>query len=364
MKHNPIMPFDNNLATARKKFQQAAHRADAALTEWHHPLPGPGGEPIGTCLAVLEGTDPTRTLMIVSGIHGIEGIFGSACQVDFLSHVPATGALPCRVALVHAANPYGFASRRRVDEDNVDPNRNFIDFTRPLPSNRGYAELHDLLLPEAWPGSGMIGRSPAFLQAVTRLGVPAVQAAITSGQYTHPTGLFFGGLRPSHNRLTIESILAKLSPGTLTAWIIDLHTGIGRHGEMQTIVTDPMLLDSTELDNWPVPANLEGTLESGSATLVGTFIDFAARRFQEAGARRVVPIATEIGTLPPLEVLDALVCDNWLHTNGDPDPARRAEADRAMLAAFAPQDPTWQMRAIEQGRSVIAASLAKLAQAG
>ena len=34
--------------------------------------------------------------------------------------------------LAHAVNPFGFSYCRRVNEDNVDVNRNFVDFSRPL----------------------------------------------------------------------------------------------------------------------------------------------------------------------------------------------------------------------------------------
>ncbi len=39
-----------------------------------------------------------------------------------------TGAL-----LIHALNPYGFAWTRRVTEDNVDLNRNFVDHDKGYP---------------------------------------------------------------------------------------------------------------------------------------------------------------------------------------------------------------------------------------
>ena len=36
-----------------------------------------------------------------------------------------------RVVMIHALNPYGMAWVRRVNEDNVDLNRNFIDWSEP-----------------------------------------------------------------------------------------------------------------------------------------------------------------------------------------------------------------------------------------
>ena len=52
---------------------------------------------------------------------------------------------------VHAINPYGFSHTRRATQENVDLNRNFVDFSAQLPENGGYTEIHDLLLPPEWP---------------------------------------------------------------------------------------------------------------------------------------------------------------------------------------------------------------------
>ncbi len=57
------------------------------------------------------------------------------------------------MAVVHvpAVNSHGFSHARRVKEDNVDLNRNFIDFAQPLPVNADNAQVRDLLLPKLWP---------------------------------------------------------------------------------------------------------------------------------------------------------------------------------------------------------------------
>jgi hypothetical protein len=71
-------------------------------------------------------------LVTISATHGIEGFCGSGAQTAWY----ATGAwreIPPDVAQLHlhAVNPHGFAWLRRVNEDNVDLNRNFVDHIRP-----------------------------------------------------------------------------------------------------------------------------------------------------------------------------------------------------------------------------------------
>ena len=90
-----------------------------------------------------------RGLLVISGTHGVEGFAGSMCQTAWLSE---GAALPddLAVVLVHAINPYGFAWIRRVNEDNVDLNRNCIDFSASLPENVGYDQLAEALVPPTW----------------------------------------------------------------------------------------------------------------------------------------------------------------------------------------------------------------------
>ena len=80
-------------------------------------------------------------------------------EVDLASYEeggapPADDPLPASgrptLVFVHALNPYGFSWVRRVNEDNVDLNRNFPDWSQPLPTNDGYAELADILVPTEW----------------------------------------------------------------------------------------------------------------------------------------------------------------------------------------------------------------------
>ena len=90
-------------------------------------------------------------LVSVSGTHGVEGLFGSGCQVGWLEQQRGQSLPPdTAVLLVHALNPHGFSYLRRVNEDNIDINRNNIDFSAALPGNPDYDTIHPWLLPEQW----------------------------------------------------------------------------------------------------------------------------------------------------------------------------------------------------------------------
>src|SRR5262249_838132 len=134
------------------------------------------------------------------------------------------------VMMIHAINPYGFAWQRRVTEDNVDLNRNWIDFGAALPANPKYSELSELLCPPDWSEASQQATSAKLMEWIGRHGMPAFQQAVSGGQYNHPQGLFFGGTKPTWSRnMQTEIFRSRLGSAERVA-IIDYHTGLGPWG--------------------------------------------------------------------------------------------------------------------------------------
>ena len=146
--------FSSTYQQARSKFLDAAHGAKAQVSNYVLPgQKGPDGSELVVDVAEIRPSEQPNVVVIISETHGVEGFCGSGCQVGFLVERVYEG-LPktVGVALVHALNPYGFAWLRRVNEDNVDLNRNFRDFTEPPPSSSAYEAVHDWLVPADWDG--------------------------------------------------------------------------------------------------------------------------------------------------------------------------------------------------------------------
>ena len=100
---------------------------------------------------------------------------GCADRAAGARRAAALGAKHDTAALyVHAINPFGFSHLRRVTQENVDLNRNCIDFDVPLPVNAGYAEIHDLLLPATWPPA--LGRPTRRWRPTPRASAPRAAA--------------------------------------------------------------------------------------------------------------------------------------------------------------------------------------------
>ncbi len=182
----------------------------ARLRHYGNDARGPEGERLVTDAAWLGPDEAERVLLTVSGTHGAEGLCGSALQTGSF-RAGLARALPPGTALlaVHAINPYGFAWTRRVTEENVDLNRNFVAFDRTLPRNDGYVELAEALCPAEWSDAARQATGAHLAEYGRRHGAAALQQAVTGGQYSHPDGIFYGGAAPSWSHRTLLRIVAE-----------------------------------------------------------------------------------------------------------------------------------------------------------
>ncbi len=149
-----------------------------------------------------------RCCSIVSGTHGVEGFTGSALQHHWWDHHHADRPDALRVVHLHAFNPHGFSWVRRVNEDNVDLNRNFIDWSQPPPANEDYGGIAQLLVPDAWDDDTQESTLLALLAYADEVGFDRLQEIVSGGQYTHPTGRLLRRCRPG----VVASLVARTPP--------------------------------------------------------------------------------------------------------------------------------------------------------
>ncbi|HEX2890692.1 M14 family metallopeptidase [Vineibacter terrae] len=350
--------FSPDYQTARDTFRAACGEAGIAVKSWPHDLRGMQGEALATDTAWIGPKDASRVLVTCSGTHGVEGHYGSGCQVGFLREghyrdLPADTA----VLLVHATNPYGFSWTRRVNEDNIDINRNFIDFGRPVFENGLYLQVADLLAPEAW-NAEVEARTRAGLAAfVAKAGVAGFGKAVVAGQRTHPNGLFFGGTSPCWSNRTIGKIVPHYLEDASHVCVLDFHTGLGPFGYSEMICRHPPGSPPLALARrWfgdAVTSPAAG--ESESPVIEGNLRMAFVRLLPEAV---VVASAIEVGTLPADEVNMALIADNWLHIHGDPQSEQGRAIKQRVRDAFYCDRDDWRdacyPRAIEIQKQALA----------
>ncbi len=341
--------FAESYPEARAKFLKVCQSVGAMLTE--HPLPnhyGPNGETLSVDVAQLGAASPKSLLILISGTHGVEGFCGSGCQVGYLAD-RVYEALPAdaRVLLVHGLNPFGFAWLRRVNEDNVDLNRNFQDFSS-LPSSAGYEAFHDYLVPKDWEGDERVNADAALQKFITAKGEKGFQAELTKGQYTRPNGLFYGGREASWSNRILRQILNDNVPETVKKLaVLDIHTGLGKPGFGEPIYVGPNNYGYETAKKWyglEVKSTMQGT--SVSAAITGSVADAFPRSSPD---REIIYLALEFGTLSSTEVLSALRADHWLNAIPNRDTPLRSSISRQMRDAFYLDAPWW--KAAVYGRS-------------
>ncbi|MBE9558860.1 MAG: M14 family metallopeptidase [Proteobacteria bacterium] len=351
--------FSNDYRTARGRFMVACKTARLRVESFECPHPGRDGEPVYTDVAVL-GPDNTRAaLMLTSGTHGVEGFCGSAIQTGLILEGLAARMPPdLRIVMVHAVNPYGFAHLRRVNEDNIDLNRNFIDHDAAPPANPAYDELADIIAPTAhWRLATGASLARLLMHRMIH-GTAKLQAAITGGQYNHPDGLFYGGRAPAWSNKTFRQIVRRRIVGAERAALLDIHTGLGPHGQGEIISSDmPGSPAHARAQAWwgeRVKTTKAG--ESVSADLSGTL----KNAFYEALPRAEATAGTlEFGTLPALQILHAMQAENWLHNNGG-NHRSATQIISAMRHAFYPDSDTWKTRVWNQGCEAVEQAMAGL----
>ena len=342
--------FSTSYREARDRFRTIAQSAGCSLESYAIDQRGPEGETLTLDVAFYGATHPQRVVVVSSGLHGTEGFCGSAIQLALLEqHWPQLNlAADTAVILLHALNPYGFAWRRRCNEENVDLNRNFLLPGEPYQgSAEPYRDLDAFLNPPSPPSPF----DPYWLKAlglILRYGLSALKNTLPVGQYDFPKGLFFGG----HHSSQTQQILAEHLPhwlGTADQVVhLDLHTGLGKRGAY-TLLLDP-----------GVSASHQPRFQDGFGANVVQIADDQSVAYRCRGGlglwcSRQVPscsygfAAVEFGTYPILHMLKALRAENQAHWWDQPGSPTYEWAKQLLVEASAPASEAWRTTVVAKG---------------
>jgi hypothetical protein len=348
--------FSENYPEAREKFLGAARAAGAEMSRFVLGRPGPDGAELSTDVAWLGPRDAESVMVTISATHGVEGFFGSATQIEWLRRGEAA-RLPKGVAAlhIHALNPYGFAWLRRTNEDNVDINRNWMNFDCPLPSNLLYEELSEDLCPSDWSAEAQARTGARLAAWIERHNVAIYQQAVSGGQWTHPNGLFYGGTEASWSRRVLAEIITSSLGSASRVCILDFHTGLGPYGYAEPIIGLPRHDPGfSRTRAWIGAAAKSVHGESISAEITGDSSSVLPGLIPRA---LVDVVALECGIRPINEVALALRADAWLHAHADPLSAEAQPIKAMIRAAFHSDEPLWQGMALGQGLAACRAAV-------
>ena len=354
--------FSDSYEEARAKFLAALDAAGGTrLADFAHPGNGPAGEALFTDVARLGPADAKKLLVLISGTHGIEGFCGSGCHTGWLSR---GGELPNGVAVlfIHAVNPHGFAWKRRVNEDNVDLNRNFLDHAKPHPVNADYTALQDHINPAAWT-TEIVARADRAIAA--HYGNPNgefLPKAIHGGQYVNPRGTFFGGHQPTWSNRTFREVVETFLTPAAEVCVIDYHTGSGVFGFCDLFVDDRAA--GTRSRDWfeHCTAIEAVPVEHGHAQSdVPGLLMYVPE--QTLKGSKVTSCLVEMRTRSRAGLMNSMREENWLYQYGDPNSPRGREVRAEIQELFYPSAPEWKPMVLRQSNAMIAEALAGLGRA-
>ncbi|TXR50579.1 DUF2817 domain-containing protein [Phyllobacterium endophyticum] len=349
--------FSDNYAQARDRFLELTDG-----TSYLSKYSGPNGEKLFTDSAWVGRKDAENLLVLVSGTHGVEGYCGSAAQLSLLhSNLIKKQDNSVAILLIHSLNAYGFAWDRRVTAEGCDLNRNFVDFSQPLPENEDYEFLADFLVPADVSDEGLARAEKVIAEFRAKHGEVAFQTARKKGQYTRPHGMFFGGRQPTESRLFLEQIFRDYKVGNRNSVIIiDYHTGLGPYGygelQCETVSGPEGYKRASQIFGPSVTSPEVGT--SSSVEITGTQDEFWER---ELGSRHTY-VCLEFGTFSQEKSRQALRNDHWLYryraADVNTDIGQRIRS--ATRAQYYPDRIDWQEKVVSRCHQVHAQALAAL----
>lgn len=349
-------PFSESYSEARTRFLEAATQNDAAISSYKYPSVGPDGEQLYVDVARIGPLQPELAIVVVSGTHGVEGFCGSACQTAWLagSGHGETGETTS-VYLVHALNPYGFAWLRRVTHENVDLNRNFIDFHRDrLPNNTEYSILSHILNPTDLTETTIDQINPDLASwFATPEKVAAFKAAVGRGQYDYPNGIIFGGKAATWCNSILRTFVSQLPSSIRQGALLDFHTGLGESGSVEIFseakVDTKIFAQCVEWFSDYRVTSL-GDPKSVGYEITGSIYQ-AFDQSQTLGAWTCV--AAEFGTESVPKILLALQADNWLYCFAQGHSSLSGRIKEMMKERFCPSSEVWQQAVLATGCSLI-----------
>lgn len=344
-------------AECRARFFRAAVVAGLRVRSDPIEARGPDDQRLAVDSVWVGDRRPHAALVVLSGVHGVEGFIGSALQSKLLERLAGAPPAPgTAVLVVHAVNPWGMAWWRRQNESNVDLNRNWHRDSSDPPPNDVYDELHPLVCPDVTTLPSVEELLTAATDLVAQHGVEWVRDGITRGQYRHPDGLHYGGARTEPSTRIVSDLASELV-GVERALVVDLHTGHGPHGQL-TLLSDQPPGSDQDVALRSLGATVEATVDNPTATTGLKSAQIANGIRAMLGTTRCHATSAELGTTTDLEQLAATYLESWVHRHGDVAVSEHAEIAWRYRCCFTPDDAAWATTCLASGSDVLDRALA------
>lgn len=328
-----------NYLEARALFLETATNLGCTFDHFHNEsVSGIAGEALFCDVARLGPDSASRKILLSSGVHGVETYCGSAMQIlimqNLVSHIDFDDL---QIIFVHALNPYGCSNYTRNNEDNIDLNRNFVDFSQAQTSSLEQKQFKEQAYPTNWIGSDLTRVLEKVERYIAANGAEKFQTMMTQGQYLCEQDPYFGGNAASWSNKVWADICHKHCGPDVNLVHLDFHTGLGPRGACELIYTgSPENYQRAE--NAFISGKLiaPGAQDSSSPSISGPLCCGLLTTNPDA-----LCVALEFGTIPIEAMLGTLIEANWLHNNPDCDAETRQRIQDKTLNAFFIPETDW-----------------------
>ncbi|TFD94525.1 M14 family metallopeptidase [Jeotgalibacillus sp. R-1-5s-1] len=310
-----------------------------------------------------EGThENERVLFMTTGEHGIEG-FAGAAMLDVFAHELAylldekrTG-----LCLIHAVNPWGMRHRRRVTENNIDLNRNYLVEPEQVPENANleYEKLQELFLPSGKIESLLVEKSNIrnhMAKGAVNEGYSGLMSAKGMGQYEFPKGVYYGGKEKEESAIFLKGIQEKLLATFDRVIHLDWHTALGPSNEVTMVMSDR---DGRTVKELKKTYGLKNIQEYDPEDVKGDSTNhFYAIKNRMYPDKYLFSALFEFGTFgtsmsATIREFLTIILENQLYWEGAVHEKDRQEILDEFTAMFYPDDHEWRLAVLQEGRKAM-----------
>ncbi len=355
--------FSSDYRAARQRFLESAVKCPNF--SFHEELKldakGPDGKDLFIDIVWLGPVDADKILIHLSATHGVEGHVGAAGQQSLVED-PIALQENTACVMVFGVNSFGYIWNRRVNENNIDVNRNLREDRE---SPKLYERIDSFMNPKKLMTIDEFQMQ--FGDATKEHGRVPIISALADGQYDFPEGMFYGGKDigqgPQFIMSWFEKQFANRANGKdLRFLIVDVHTGLGNERGLDTLLT-PITPSDAVVDFFgPAMQSAKQKKTVSEYKPLGLLTVALADKI-EAVTECTLPIfriGQEFGTVPRNQVMIGLWAENmhWhLAIRADKTPDHESEASLQLKKIFSLDDKVSQDKAIIRMRDLYKTSI-------
>ncbi|MGI8314148.1 M14 family metallopeptidase [Halobacillus mangrovi] len=204
-----------------------------------------------------------KVLFFTTGEHGIEGYTGATVTHLFVEeYLEKINPETTGICLVHAINPWGMRNFRRVTENNVDLNRNYVFEPASVPEdiNENYANENQIFQPNEKVKDVTKEKTELYEQlskGMMREGYSGIKKAKSMGQFEFEKGVYYGGSEEEESAQYIKTWQRKLLANYPRVIHMDWHTALGPPNEVTMVVSEHDERDEEEMKEQYGMENIE-----------------------------------------------------------------------------------------------------------